>query len=90
MFKTRKPDLPSWEIAKFPHCDRRILHAPGECEFCDKHALWQALRIAWGIAFTGWSPDIGELPCPANNARGDMVDQRWAGNRSSRQKEPNA
>lgn len=40
-------------IKQFPHCDSRVLHAPGKCEFCDKHPDWQDLRLAWGIAFTG-------------------------------------
>jgi hypothetical protein len=58
----------------------RILHAPGECEFCDLHPEWQALRVAWGIAFTGWTPDENELPCPANHARGEDCEV-WHGNR---------
>lgn len=40
-------------IRQFPHCDQRILHAPGECQYCDMHPEWQELRQAWGIAFTG-------------------------------------
>ena len=49
------------EIAQFPHCDTRVLHAPGECEFCDGQPVWQALRRAWGIAFTG-HPPLAVLP----------------------------
>lgn len=45
-------------ISTFPHCDQRILHKPGECEFCDEHPDWQELRKAWGIAFTGHVPAI--------------------------------
>lgn len=67
-------------LGQFPHCDQRVLHAPGECEFCDRHMEWQALRLAWGIAFTGYEPDDKELPCPATHARGDNVN-RWGGNR---------
>jgi len=44
-----------------PHCDSRVLHAPGECEFCDQRPEWQALRQAWGIAFTGHVPKA-DLP----------------------------
>jgi hypothetical protein len=60
----------------------QVLHAPGECEFCDGHKEWQALRLAWGIAFTGWEPDASkkELPCPANFARGNDC-QLWTGNK---------
>ena len=42
----------------FPHCDQRILHAPGECQWCDEYPKWQKLREAWGIAFTGHLPGI--------------------------------
>ncbi len=66
------------EILQFPHCDPRILHAPGECEFCDYHPEWQALRKAWGISFTGHL-DKSMIPCPADLARGDLH-QRWPGN----------
>ncbi len=66
-------------IGQFPHCDQRVLHAPGECVYCDSHGLWQALRIAWGIAFTGYEPDGTELPDPATHARGDSVN-KWRGN----------
>lgn len=45
-------------IPQFPHCDQRVLHAPGECEFCDGCPEWQALRKAWGIAFTGKVPAV--------------------------------
>lgn len=40
-------------ISVFPHCDARILHAPGKCKYCDMHTDWQELRVVWGIAFTG-------------------------------------
>jgi len=73
-------------IHQFPHCDQRILHAPGECEYCDGHLEWQELRTAWGIAFTGHIPD-GEwikMPCPADADRpaGSSSDhRRWGGNK---------
>lgn len=67
----------------FPHCDPRILHAPGECEYCDLHPEWQDLRESWQIAFTGHGAgfsirpnnpegrpvDGALLPCPADVAR---------------------
>lgn len=58
-----------------PHCDARILHAPGECWACDLYPDWQDLREKWLIAFTGHEPAekrhgdylIGkQLPCPAD------------------------
>jgi hypothetical protein len=81
VFKKVKPLLFSKEAPQFPHCDPRILHAPGECEFCDMHREWQILRQYWGIAFTGYEPEGGELPCPADYTRGD-AHKLWHGNRA--------
>lgn len=53
--------MPTTEIGLFPHCDQRILHAPSICEYCDRHPEWQALREAWGIAFTGQIPEGGSV-----------------------------
>lgn len=68
---------------KFPHCDSRILHAPGECKYCDKYPDWQTLRVTWKIAFTGHPPQLGETMCPTDLAvlfgeRGDY--NEWGGN----------
>lgn len=85
MFKKVKPlgvsesGTHACSIPQFPHCDQRILHAPGECEVCDHFKEWQDLRIAWGVAFTGWTPEGTELPCPADHARGEKH-QKWPGN----------
>lgn len=79
MFKKIKPTITRARTITFPHCDPRVLHAPGECEFCDWHPDWQDLRIGWGIAFTGYEPDENELPDPATHARGDTLN-KWHGN----------
>lgn len=80
MFKKIKPTKLDFKvITQFPHCDGRILHSPNECEYCDMHPEWQELRIAWGIAFTGYEPEGTELPCPADHARGDSH-KKWRGN----------
>ena len=84
MYKIVKPEIPDRiknAIPQFPHCDGKVLHAPGECKYCDDHPDWQALRVTWGIAFTGWEPNEAEkeLPCPAWYARGDNC-QKWGGN----------
>src|SRR5271165_4500662 len=63
----------------YPHCDARILHAPGECQYCDMKPDWQILRQRWSIAFTGYTPEGTELPCPADYARGD-THKNWNGN----------
>lgn len=64
----------------FPHCDQRVLHAPGDCETCDEWAPdLQDLRFAWGINFTGrYEP--GKYLCPAEHQRSLSVLNRWGGN----------
>lgn len=76
------------QIEQFPHCDQRVLHAPGECEFCDRHPDWQALREGWGIAFTGHQPAVdaehpwlSQVPCPSEATRPVEVINQWPGNR---------
>lgn len=80
MFKRIKPAEANYQIGQFPHCDQRVLHAPGECEYCDKHPEWQALRAAWGIVFTGYEPEVNELPCPATKVRPLSTINEWIGN----------
>ena len=72
-----------YDLGTLPHCDASVLHAPGECVFCDRHPDWQALRIAWGIAFTGHAPTEREVPCPSDQRRGTGQAHVWAGNRPS-------
>lgn len=83
MFKKQTPQLENLKrvISQFPHCDQRVLHAPGECEYCDRRPDWQALRLAWGIAFTGWVPDENEIQCPSEKVRSIETINRWPGNR---------
>jgi hypothetical protein len=69
--------------AAMPHCDQRIVHAPGECWACDQFPDFQELRRMWGIAYTGHTPGDGELPCPGDYHRppGSPSDHRqWPGN----------
>jgi hypothetical protein len=88
MFKKLVPEkLDVLEILGIlPHCDGRVLHAPGECSYCDKHPDWQALRQLWGIAFTGYEPDDKELPDPATAARGFKIVNAWGGNQAKKGK----
>lgn len=62
-----------------PHCDQRVLHAPGECRFCDAHPEWQALREAWGINYTGHS-NADKVACPAEALRPVETINKWYGN----------
>jgi len=68
-------------LGTIPHCDQRVLHAPGECQYCDREPIWQALRLLWGIAFTGHEPADGEMPCPSDYRRGTGQAHTWGGNR---------
>jgi hypothetical protein len=67
-------------LKEIPHCDQRVLHAPGECAYCDAHPEWQELRQLWGIAFTNYEPEGNELPCPSDKARGTGGAHVWSGN----------
>lgn len=71
-------------IKQFPHCDPCVLHAPGECKYCDKHPEWQELRQSWDINFTGKSGDHDPyskwLPCPSDYNRGLAGAHMWPGN----------
>lgn len=67
----------------FPHCESRMLHAPGECAVCDLYPARQRQRLHDGIAFTGHKAAEGETPCPCdlaveNGERGDP--NQWYGN----------
>jgi hypothetical protein len=71
-------------MTQFPHCDSRILHAPGECKYCDMRPDWQELRTQWMIAFTGHNPKNGESECPADRCRppeSSADHRRWGGNK---------
>ena len=48
-----------------PHCNEQVLHAPGECEFCDKYPERQQARIASNTPF---SPT--DQPWPGNRPEG--------------------
>ena len=79
----------------YPHCDWRVLHSPGTCQYCDMHPDWQAERMSAGVLFTDDARNsvlIEEIlakgvchindvrPCPAQLARGDRC-QIWGGNK---------
>lgn len=63
---------------KFPHCDSKVLHAPGKCEFCDKYP--EAQRMLDKINFTGES-DPDKTPCPSTLRRPLETINQWPGNR---------
>lgn len=63
-----------------PHCDSSVLHAPGECQFCDQYPDWQAYRERARINFTG-QDDPKKAPCPSTHFRPVEIVHRWYGNR---------
>lgn len=68
------------DIGQFPHCDERVLHAPGRCEYCDARPEWQTLRDAWGIGFTDEELRSGIVRCPSTNRRTPEQVNAWGGN----------
>lgn len=62
-----------------PHCDERVLHAPGECVFCDAHPAVQKAREFAGVNFTGHT-DPDKAPCPSDAVRGVAGAHVWGGN----------
>ena len=73
---------PEIQVPDFPHCDARVLHAPGLCTWCDLYPAWQAKRIEMGAAFTGDQPE-GYTPLlkdPATMYRSLESIERWEGN----------
>lgn len=69
-------------MAEFPHCDSRVLHAPGKCRFCDMHPEMQKEREQQKISFTGEPARSGWFPCPAEQARSSSNLNAWHGNRA--------
>ncbi len=72
-------------IPMFPHCDPKILHAPGKCTYCDDCKEWQELRKVWNIAFTGDSNPEGKIIDPAEAERPLEIINRWGGNAATAQ-----
>lgn len=72
------------DAERFPHCDTYVLHAPGECDFCDMHPERQADRTARRVAFTGHAPFDNEEPCPSDARRGRAGAHVWPGNRPTK------
>lgn len=66
--------------APFPHCDSEVLHAPGECVYCDHYPHAQAERSVLGINFTG-HVDPDKKSCPSTRHRSLETIEKWPGNR---------
>lgn len=70
-------------LGQMPHCDSRVLHRKGRCSFCDQHPQWQALRVLWGINFSGEPADPKKKPCPSEEGRPAHVIHQWVGNQAT-------
>lgn len=79
--KVWTPVDPHPEMPVAPHCDSLILHAPGECKFCDVYPSWQQGRMQGRVNFTNHhDSDLAE--CPSTWRRDDETRDRWPGNRA--------
>ena len=63
----------------YPHCDQRILHAPGQCVYCDQFGPLQEARLDQRVNFTGEYRE-GFSQCPAERERPLETINRWYGN----------
>ena len=72
-----------------PHCDSFVLHAPGECKYCDDCPESQEYRQSAGINFSGHR-DPYKAPCPSTNSRSEETVNLWRGNKAQKATESNA
>src|SRR5665213_2802016 len=62
------------------HCDSNVLHAPGECVYCDKYGkIEQQQRKNAKINFTGHH-DTDKTMCPSEHRRPLDIINLWGGN----------
>lgn len=62
------------------HCDQRVLHSPGYCQYCDMYPEAQQKRVELGYDFTNDKPGTREHSCPAIQTRGWDNLNGWGGN----------
>jgi hypothetical protein len=65
---------------RIPHCDAWVLHAPGECQYCDGHPEWQKWRTDNRMNFTGHYDQEKDI-CPAEKRRSVGKINAWGGNK---------
>lgn len=78
--KLKKVPATQEDRAFAPHCDSRVLHGPGTCEYCDLYPDRQKARAEMSICFTGETPDDWRGPCPSDYHRGTGGAHTWGGN----------
>lgn len=71
-------------IVSFPHTDRRVLHARGDCRYCSIATFDRLhdLRSRFDLAHTGALVEAGQDPCPSEAFRPVAVTELWPGNRA--------
>jgi hypothetical protein len=73
------PNRDLYKDKRFPHCDERVLHAPGQCIYCDDCQLAQLDRLENNVCFTG-EDNPSKTPCPSDVERGLAGAHHWYGN----------
>lgn len=63
----------------FPHCDERVLHSPGLCEFCDKAEVLQKYRQMLNLSYTDELQANDPLLPGEDRSRASA--DAWGGNR---------
>lgn len=66
--------------AQSPHCDANVLHAPGECVYCDMYPDRQKRRVESAVNFTGEHLSH-KTSCPSEVVRPLAIINKWPGNR---------
>jgi hypothetical protein len=69
--------MEQWEAA--PHCDPRVLHSPGKCEFCDEAEVLQIYRTQLGLKYTDELQANDALLPGEDRTRASA--EAWGGNR---------
>lgn len=61
---------------QYPHCNTEVLHAPGQCKYCDKYPDWQQVRIKKGEPFANDDDTMwhGNVAKPEYNVQ---LDESW-------------
>lgn len=69
--------IDAWE-QPFPHCDPRVLHSPGVCDYCDKVPALQEYRRMCGLPYVD-DLQVTDAILPGEN-RDRRSAEAWGGN----------
>ena len=87
MIPLKEAEEPAFDIysVPFPHCDTRVLHAPGKCVHCDHYPTLQHVRINNAIPFSGekFRGEFGKSILPPDEYTRTREDiDAWGGNKA--------